>query len=337
MPDGSVRLSRRARWAWRIGFLLACVSFATLRCTLESQRQTNLFEWNGQSILNDHLRDLNGHWKTEVEAVLGTTNVRVPQRIAPQLLSAIVPGAALDPRFDRWKVRLLFTGPRGGETLWDSAIIPPPEPLNRPSQFWWGVEYARFALFCLGVIAWLAGLALTMTVRGVRVPVASVCLAAALVCMMSAVLSIDWHWEAWREFAAVPAWRYFDGAVLMSLIALIVRLIPSRPPAVGVCAHCGYDLTGNVSGVCPECGTETESFSRQRRLAELEPTAHRLSLMSDSAPPIAASSTQQGDPPAAELALPPGMVQTPFETKPADSAITAHGLSSTSVSSPSPA
>ena len=23
----------------------------------------------------------------------------------------------------------------------------------------------------------------------------------------------------------------------------------------GRCPHCGYDLTGNVSGVCPECGT----------------------------------------------------------------------------------
>jgi len=26
------------------------------------------------------------------------------------------------------------------------------------------------------------------------------------------------------------------------------------PP--GHCPHCGYDLTGNVSGVCPECGAE---------------------------------------------------------------------------------
>jgi hypothetical protein len=25
------------------------------------------------------------------------------------------------------------------------------------------------------------------------------------------------------------------------------------PP--GVCQTCGYNLTGNVSGVCPECGT----------------------------------------------------------------------------------
>jgi hypothetical protein len=22
----------------------------------------------------------------------------------------------------------------------------------------------------------------------------------------------------------------------------------------GLCIHCGYDLTGNTSGVCPECG-----------------------------------------------------------------------------------
>lgn len=26
----------------------------------------------------------------------------------------------------------------------------------------------------------------------------------------------------------------------------------------GLCIRCGYNLTGNVSGVCPECGTEIE-------------------------------------------------------------------------------
>ena len=28
-----------------------------------------------------------------------------------------------------------------------------------------------------------------------------------------------------------------------------------RRRAMGLCVQCGYDLTGNVSGVCPECGT----------------------------------------------------------------------------------
>ena len=27
----------------------------------------------------------------------------------------------------------------------------------------------------------------------------------------------------------------------------------------GHCTKCGYDLTGNVTGTCPECGTEIES------------------------------------------------------------------------------
>lgn len=36
----------------------------------------------------------------------------------------------------------------------------------------------------------------------------------------------------------------------------------------GLCVRCGYDLTGNVSGVCPECGTgmpaRSSSEARQR-------------------------------------------------------------------------
>ena len=27
---------------------------------------------------------------------------------------------------------------------------------------------------------------------------------------------------------------------------------------VGLCVKCGYDLTGNTSGVCPECGEKVE-------------------------------------------------------------------------------
>jgi len=29
--------------------------------------------------------------------------------------------------------------------------------------------------------------------------------------------------------------------------------VPERD-IVGYCCRCGYDLTGNISGVCPECG-----------------------------------------------------------------------------------
>ncbi len=32
----------------------------------------------------------------------------------------------------------------------------------------------------------------------------------------------------------------------------------TRAPVGDRCAQCSYDLTGNVSGVCPECGTPVE-------------------------------------------------------------------------------
>ena len=45
--------------------------------------------------------------------------------------------------------------------------------------------------------------------------------------------------------------------VLMVLAtSLLWRLVPRYPS--GCCKECGYDLTGNVTGVCSECGTEVE-------------------------------------------------------------------------------
>lgn len=29
---------------------------------------------------------------------------------------------------------------------------------------------------------------------------------------------------------------------------------------MGLCEKCGYDLTGNVSGICPECGQQTDPY-----------------------------------------------------------------------------
>ena len=43
---------------------------------------------------------------------------------------------------------------------------------------------------------------------------------------------------------------------LASLVAAILfRALRGRAYAPGMCGACGYLLTGNVSGVCPECGT----------------------------------------------------------------------------------
>ena len=46
------------------------------------------------------------------------------------------------------------------------------------------------------------------------------------------------------------------GAVmLLATVGLIAMPLSRRQPDPRLCTRCGYDLTGNVSGTCPECGT----------------------------------------------------------------------------------
>lgn len=65
-------------------------------------------------------------------------------------------------------------------------------------------------------------------------------------------------WFMFPQSMGVDAWFVPFGlpvAVLTAAFWLIYRRARERP-AAGFCAACGYDLTGNVSGVCSECGQE---------------------------------------------------------------------------------
>ncbi len=51
----------------------------------------------------------------------------------------------------------------------------------------------------------------------------------------------------------VPLWFVF----LMFAAPTAILWYRDRRPPKGHCQACGYDLTGNVTGVCPECGAPT--------------------------------------------------------------------------------
>ncbi len=57
----------------------------------------------------------------------------------------------------------------------------------------------------------------------------------------------------WWVIGRGPVWPLAVGLAILPTARLIARRI-NRPRA-GCCRRCGYDLTGNTSGVCPECGT----------------------------------------------------------------------------------
>ena len=64
----------------------------------------------------------------------------------------------------------------------------------------------------------------------------------------------DWDWYRSLQGVRIPFWLPL--LLLLVPLALLWRRGQQVPP--GHCHTCGYDLTGNVSGRCPECGTPVE-------------------------------------------------------------------------------
>lgn len=65
---------------------------------------------------------------------------------------------------------------------------------------------------------------------------------------------VDTHEGAWvsvRSYA-LPLWIPF---LFFFILTSYLWLTDRRRYPAGRCAGCGYDLTGNTSGVCSECGT----------------------------------------------------------------------------------
>jgi hypothetical protein len=142
-----------------------------------------------------------------------------------------------------------------------TAWVDSPPFVDTPLPFWRAGEWARKVGGVVAAMAWLVTLA-----GAYREPLLRRTLApAALACALTAAAA--WTLEpppAQRGPGfRVPAGPYAGATlVLLTLPALWLARRPGVP--AGHCRHCGYDLTGNQSGVCPECGNPTPA--RQLRL-----------------------------------------------------------------------
>jgi len=93
-------------------------------------------------------------------------------------------------------------------------------------------------------------------------PVLHACLIAGVLGSV-VLLAEDWNLRVGLDWCPLafdasrrPDLPWEAGAIGVA-IGLIAFFVPRRRPIAGFCASCGYNLTGNVSGVCSECGTPT--------------------------------------------------------------------------------
>lgn len=66
----------------------------------------------------------------------------------------------------------------------------------------------------------------------------------------------------------LPFWLPTAIAFVLTAVLFVKRIRIGRLSIGVFCSHCRYDLTGNQSGTCPECGLECDVATQ----GELEPT-----------------------------------------------------------------
>lgn len=68
-------------------------------------------------------------------------------------------------------------------------------------------------------------------------------------------MGVEWYQVGNTWIWVLPMWMLVVAFALLPSAWAIGRVVRRVQPTPGRCFNCGYNLTGNLSGVCPECGT----------------------------------------------------------------------------------
>ena len=139
-----------------------------------------------------------------------------------------------------------------GGVLFQSSSI---DPELRAAVLWAALAAERMGLWlCLGLYAGIRGRRLAgWTMSGV---------------------GIDLAYDVAAGVSLADQWL-IHGAILAAVLLFIAALhkvgrrasLRARFATSRRCARCAYDLTGNVSGICPECGSPIRTTPLAARLA----------------------------------------------------------------------
>ena len=110
-----------------------------------------------------------------------------------------------------------------------------------------------FTPFAVGPILWIALFVASFVVKRHARPLAHAHLAVAWLCFLGWLLNP--YYSVTRQ-GILHNDMLFWGTLMLLASAIGFWIVAARGRAVDprLCRACRYDLTGNVSGVCPECG-----------------------------------------------------------------------------------
>jgi hypothetical protein len=278
------RRSRSTAISW-LALLMLCLGVFHARQTTRAWAATDLADFrNGRGrfadmspdvgrAIRDELRPLVGQTVDDAEARLGRhrgPEVNVPAR---GRFIYFVPGSAVGPWAARWEVVLRF---HDGRVVAAYAAV---KNQTYPGAPWLCAfaEMLSVGLMALGPLVWVTGLLAFYAQPDARPRFAQVMLAGIV------ITALGWFTVPDQVSLVLPAAPLIAKVVALlftaSLLDVVRRLLPLRSLSVAGrhCLTCRYDLTGNISGVCPECGTPTPQSRRRRRDDEVEELVKALS------------------------------------------------------------
>ena len=100
----------------------------------------------------------------------------------------------------------------------------------------------------------------------------------------------------------LPYWLLIGLFAILPCRRIVIHRRERQLAMLGRCASCGYDLTANVSGICPECGTPVQpnitpqTAAGSARLTSASRRLHARELCAGAAPGLAAIPPQSFPP-----------------------------------------
>ena len=77
--------------------------------------------------------------------------------------------------------------------------------------------------------------------------------------LLACAVLVGWFFATPGLITALTLLVFAISALAQGIKTKTVENLQAVRKLQGGCLHCGYDLTGNESGVCPECGKVAES------------------------------------------------------------------------------